>query len=142
MEPANTEPQADLVETPAGSKKVISLFHALLGLAILSAFQMVGAAIHRLGLPISGSVLGLILFYFGLSTGVVKMHWVEAAAAFLLRHMLLLFIPVTVGLMELFHVLSRQALAISASLMVSLIAVQATTGLLGKKLLKGSHDQQ
>jgi holin-like protein len=70
-----------------------------------------------------------------MSLGLVKVEWVERAAGLLLRHMVLLFVPVTVGLMELGPVLSKQALPIIASLLVSLVAVLLTTGLLGKWLL-------
>jgi hypothetical protein len=46
-----------------------------------------------------------------------------------------MFVPLTVGLMEMGPVLSRQAVAITASLLVSLTAVLLTTGLLGRWLL-------
>jgi holin-like protein len=105
------------------------------GFAVLVAFFMLGSFLHGLGLPIPGGVLGLILFYLALSTGLVKLKWVERAAGLMLRHMVLLFVPLTVGLMEMGAVLSRQALAITASLLVSLAAVLLTTGLLGQWLL-------
>jgi putative effector of murein hydrolase LrgA (UPF0299 family) len=49
--------------------------------------------------------------------------------------MVLLFVPLTVGLMGMGALLSKQAVAITASLLVSLVAVLLTTGLLGKWLL-------
>jgi holin-like protein len=107
----------------------------LLGFAILLAFQLLGALIHRLGVPIPGGVLGLMLFYLAMSSGLVKMKWVERTANLLLHHMVLLFVPLTVGLMEMGPVLSKQAVAITASLVVSLVAVMLTTGLLGQWLL-------
>jgi holin-like protein len=112
----------------------------LLGFAIILAFQLLGALIHRVGVPIPGGVLGLMLFYLALSAGVVKMKWVERTAGLLLRHMVLLFVPLTVGLMEMGPVLSKQAVAITASLLVSLVAVMLTTGLLGQWLLPASAE--
>lgn len=73
--------------------------------------------------------------FLALSAGLVKLEWVEQAASLLLRHMVLLFVPLTVGLMEMGQVLQRQALAIIASLLVSWLAVLLTTGLLGRWLL-------
>jgi holin-like protein len=105
------------------------------GFGILVGFFLLGILMQRLGVPIPGGVLGLILFYLAMSLGLVKVEWVERAAGLLLRHMVLLFVPVTVGLMELGPVLSKQALPIIASLLVSLVAVLLTTGLLGKWLL-------
>jgi holin-like protein len=101
----------------------------------LLAFQLLGALIHRVGVPIPGGVLGLMLFYLAMSAGLVKIKWVERTANLLLRHMVLLFVPLTVGLMEMGPVLSKQAVAITASLLVSLTAVMLTTGLLGQWLL-------
>jgi holin-like protein len=112
----------------------------LLGFSILLAFQLLGALIHRVGVPIPGGVLGLMLFYLAMSAGIVKMKWVERTANLLLRHMVLLFVPLTVGLMEMGPVLSKQAVAITASLLVSLVAVMLTTGLLGQWLLPTSAE--
>ena len=105
------------------------------GFAILLAFQMLGALLHRVGVPIPGGVLGLLAFFLAMSAGLVKLRWVEQAASLLLRHMVLLFVPLTVGLMEMGPVLRRQALPILASLTVSFLAVLFTTGLLGRWLL-------
>lgn len=114
----------------------------LRGLLIVVALFLLGTWLHRVGVPIPGGVLGLLLFYAGLLSGVIKLSWVESAAGALLRHMVLLFVPLTVGLMELGKVLSRQAEAILASLLVSFVAVLLTTGLLGRWLLRdlGAND--
>lgn len=114
------------------------------GLLIVVALFLLGTWLHRVGVPIPGGVLGLLLFYAGLLSGVLKLSWVESAAGALLRHMVLLFVPLTVGLMELGKVLSRQAGAIIASLLVSFLAVLLTTGLLGRWLLRdlGTDDAE
>jgi holin-like protein len=105
------------------------------GLAILVAFYLLGLLLHQIGIPIPGGVLGLLLFYLGLASGLVRLAWVEKTASLLLRHMVLLFVPLTVGLMEMGQVISRQAVPIIASLLVSWTAVLLTTGLLGRWLL-------
>jgi holin-like protein len=105
------------------------------GFLILVAFQLLGWLLQRVGVPIPGGVLGLLVFFLALSAGLVKLKWVERAAGLLLRHMVLLFVPLTVGLMDMGQVLSRQALPIVASLLVSLVAVFLTTGLLARWLL-------
>ncbi len=111
------------------------MFDFLRGIVVLLAFFFGGSWLHRWGVPIPGGVLGLLLFYFAMVTGVLKLRWVESAADFLLRHMVLLFVPLTVGLMDLGPLLSRQAAAILASLVVSFIAVLFTAGLLARWLL-------
>jgi holin-like protein len=107
----------------------------LRGLALVLAFQGLGWWLNRMGVPIPGGVLGLLAFYLALTCGLVKLRWVERAAGLLLRHMVLFFVPLTVGLMDLGPVLSRQAVPILASLVVSFLAVLLTTGLLGRWLL-------
>jgi holin-like protein len=105
------------------------------GFSILTAFFLLGSFLHGLGLPIPGGVLGLLLFYLAMQFKLLKMKWVERTADLFLRHMVLLFLPLTVGLMEMGAILSKHALAITASLLVSLASVLLTTGLLGKWLL-------
>lgn len=112
------------------------MFDFLRGVALIVALFFLGGFLHKIGVPIPGGVLGLLLFYGLLLSGLLKLRWVERAAGFLLRHMVLLFVPLTVGLMDLGSLLSRQAVAILASLIVSFLAVLLTTGLLGHWLLK------
>ncbi|HWT66653.1 MAG TPA: CidA/LrgA family protein [Terracidiphilus sp.] len=108
----------------------------LRGVAILVGFNMAGVGVHRLGVPLPSGVLGLLLLFLALSLGVVKLDWVEGTAMTLLRHMVLLFVPLTVGLIAVWSVVQRQALALTASLVVSFVAVLLVTGLLGKALLQ------
>ena len=113
------------------------MFDLARGLALLVGFFLLGGFLHRVGVPIPGGVLGLLLLYVALTTGLVPLAWLQRAADLLLRHMVLLFVPLTVGLMDLGRVLSRQAFALSASLIVSFLAVLLTTGLLGRWLVAG-----
>ncbi len=113
------------------------MFDLARGLALLIGFFLLGNLLHRLGVPIPGGVLGLLLLYAALTTGVVPLAWLQRAADLLLRHMVLLFVPLTVGLMDLGRVLSRQAFALTMSLVVSFLAVLLTTGLLARWLVGG-----
>jgi holin-like protein len=107
----------------------------LRGTAILVAIFMLGTFLHTWGVPIPGSVLALLLLYAALLCGLLKLAWVERAAGFLLRHMVLLFVPLTVGLMDVGGVLAKHIVAILVSLVVSFLAVLLITGLLAQKLL-------
>jgi holin-like protein len=111
------------------------MFELARGLAIVVAIFLAGNWLHAHGVPIPGGVLGLLLFYGALLSGILNLRWVERAAGLLLRHMVLLFVPLTVGLMDMGAILSRQAFAILASLIVSFLAVLLTTGMLARWLL-------
>ena len=52
-----------------------------------------------LSLPIPGNIVGIVLLFFLLLTGVIKVQWIELGSSMLTRHMGLFFIPITVGIM-------------------------------------------
>ena len=120
------------------------MFDYLRGLALILAFQALGWLLQRVGVPMPGGVLGLLALFLALQTGLVRLQWVARTADLLLRHMVLLFVPLTVGLMEMRQVLQRQAFALLVSLVVSWAAVFLITGLLGQWLLPGgrSHSEE
>ncbi|ODA42978.1 CidA/LrgA family protein [Desulfosporosinus sp. BG] len=51
-------------------------------------------------IPIPGNVLGMVLLFVLLFTGIISISWVEEAADLLLKHLAFFFIPIAVGLME------------------------------------------
>jgi holin-like protein len=112
----------------------------VIGFLIIVSFQILGMGLHKLGVPLPGGVLGLILFTTALATGLVKLQWVERTATFLVRHMLLLFIPVMAGLPQMSAELRHDGVALLASLIVSLLAVLLTTGGLAHLLLRDVKD--
>ncbi len=108
----------------------------MLGFVIIVAFEMLGVALHRLGVPLPGSVLGLILFTLALLLGLIRLEWVERSSLLLVRHMTLLFIPLMAGLATMTPELRKNGVALLASLVASLLAVLLTTGSLAHFLLR------
>lgn len=82
-----------------------------------------------------GAVLGLVFFTISLFAGWIKLEAVEEAANFLLRHMLLFFVPMTVLTMRLAGVLRANWVALTVGTVVSTLAVMLTTGLVAEWLL-------
>jgi len=105
------------------------------GCAILAAFQFAGTVAHSLGVPMPGSVIGLILFTASLFLGWIKLEWVESTSNFLLKHLLLFFVPMTVMTMRLVPIFKANWAALSVSIVVSTLAVMVTTGLVAEFLL-------
>ncbi len=56
--------------------------------------------VETLNLPIPGNVLGMVMLFGLLMTGVVSLKWVEEASSFLIKHLAFFFIPIAVGLMN------------------------------------------
>jgi len=109
---------------------------ALPGFVILVAFQLMGKGLEKLGAPLPGSVMGLLLFTFALAVGLVPVQLVERSASFIVRHMTLLFIPLMAGLPGMSAEFRRDGIALVASTVVSLLAVLLTTGGLAHLLLR------
>jgi holin-like protein len=110
----------------------------MLGMAILLAFHFLGLLIQQTtSLPIPANVIGLILFTACLFLKIVKLEWVEASAQFLLRHMLLFFIPFVVGTMVYFPIIRESFLAIVFGLVASSLLSLVVTGWLTQWLDKG-----
>ena len=79
------------------------------GFAVLLTMQFLGELLSRwLAMPIPGNVLGMGLLLFLLSTGVVRVEWLEEAAELLLSHMALFFIPAGVGVMVYLDLVRRE----------------------------------
>ena len=99
------------------------------GIAILLSFNLLGAVLHTaLGVPLPGGVLGLMLFTACLFLKWIKLEWVEQTASLLLRHMLLFFAPVIVGVIQFGPQIRQEWAAISVSLIGSTLAVMLVTG--------------
>ena len=89
------------------------------------------------GLPIPGTVFGMVLLFFLLLSGIVKLSYIQEAADFLLKHMLFFFIPIAVGLMDWGAAFYEHALVLSAALVVGAVLPFFTVGMLVQLLHKG-----
>jgi holin-like protein len=118
----------------------------MLGLAILLGFQTLGIFIHTfLHLPLPSNVIGLLLFTCSLYAGWVKLEWVEQTAEFLMRHMMLFFLPFVVGSVALLQLagpgeLLSLAVSIVVSTLVVLLAAGWITQLAARKGVKADAD--
>jgi holin-like protein len=106
------------------------------GFAILLAFNLLGLVFQKLGVPLPGTVIGLIAFTGCLFAGWIKLDSVEPTANFLLRHMLLFFAPVIVGAIAFLPVLRREWPAVAGGVVGSMLVVLVVTGLVADRLMK------
>ncbi|AIG25740.1 CidA/LrgA family protein [Brevibacillus sp. 7WMA2] len=104
------------------------------GWIILFAFYGIGVIFHNyLYIPLPGSLIGLILLTTSLVTKLVPLRLVEGAADFLLKNMLLFFVPIIVGVTPYFHYLEQKPLAILVALVAGPVAVMMVTGIVVQK---------
>jgi holin-like protein len=73
----------------------------VIGIAWLWAFLGLGTfVVDGLGLPLPGSVAGMLLLWAALEARVVRLEWLERGASSLLGVLGLLFVPAGVGLVQ------------------------------------------
>lgn len=70
-------------------------------------------------LPIPGSIIGITILFFGLYFKIIKLQYVETVGNWLKDHMALLFIPITVGLMQEYDLIAPHLVQLTIVMMVS-----------------------
>ena len=105
------------------------------GIFLILLFYLLGCFVAALiGNFVPGSVIGMILLFCALSLKWVRPGHVKKVSMFLLDNMMLFFIPVGVGLITSYTLLSRYMLAIIVASLVSTVLVFAVVGLVEQKL--------
>ena len=104
---------------------------------IIMACLLVGLTIqHLLGLAIPGSIFGMLILFTLLVLGLIPVEWVRPTSQLFIRYMVLLFVPISVGLMNHFDMLVDNALPILASAVGGTAIVLVLLGLGLDKLMK------
>ena len=78
--------------------------------------------------PIPGSVLGLILLYLSLELKIVKLKQVDKTATFLKNNMTIMFIPLTVSIMNSYDILQQNLITLLITMIVSTIITMIAVG--------------
>lgn len=99
------------------------------GILILLVFYVVGTMASKwLHIPMPGNLLGMLLLTLCLCMGWIRMDWVEQASSFLVRHMLLFFVPIIVGVSAYLHWIAQDPWSIILSLVLGPMVVMLVTG--------------
>ena len=126
-----------LITTVCTRQYVRSCLHwgMIQGLVQLFIFQALGELLSKFALPfIPGPVLGLVLLLAFLALRGHVPAAMDMVGSSILQHLGLLFIPASVGVVLYLPVLRANAWAISAALVISVLATVAVTALLLKLL--------
>jgi len=95
----------------------------------------------RLGLALPGNLLGMMLLFVLLVSGIVRLEWVNDAATFLLRHLAFFFIPIAVGLMTMGELMRSHGVPILAALLASAAAGIVVSGWVVQGLSRPATDK-
>lgn len=96
---------------------------------------LIGSAIQQyFNLFVPGSVIGLILMFFLLISGVFKLKWIETGAQFMMRHLVIFFIPATAGIMNYYGLFKGKGSLLIITTIISTILVMGISGWTSQKL--------
>ncbi|WP_332107922.1 CidA/LrgA family protein [Paenibacillus sp. URB8-2] len=113
------------------------LMIAMLQVGALSVFSLImGKLSSWLHLPVPGSIIGMVLLFIMLETGVIKLGWVEAGATWLLAELLLFFVPSAIGVMKYSSLLGTDGLSLLAIILAGTFIVMTSSGLLTALIFK------
>jgi holin-like protein len=99
------------------------------GMLILLVFYGVGTLASKwLHIPLPGNLIGMLLLTLALCKGWIRMDWVEKASGFLIRHMLLFFVPIITGVVSYLGMISQDPWPMVLSLLAGPILVIIVAG--------------
>lgn len=120
--------------------KILFKTIAQIGLLLLfaSAGNWIAAFLH---LPVSGSIIGIALVFILLRIKVIRLDWVESGANWLIRHLLLFFIPAAVGIVQYTDVMARDGSRFLLVILFGTAAVMTCTGLMADYIYRKRRHQ-
>ena len=108
---------------------VKSVLQLLLGFLIIMFFLSLAKFIlHYFDTSFPASILGMIMLFIALSLKVVKVSWIIVTSNLVLKYLALLFIPVGVGLINYFELITTHWLVIVFSLFFTTLLTMFMVG--------------
>ncbi|MPT46820.1 MAG: CidA/LrgA family protein [Sphingobium sp.] len=106
-------------------------------IALLFTCQLLGEIIHRLaGLPLPGSVIGMVLLICWLGLVRKERPTLEAVTGWLTAHLSIMFVPSAVGLIEEGPVLSQYGIGLAVATIISTLLTMVVGALVFRWALR------
>ncbi|CAG9622143.1 CidA/LrgA family protein [Sutcliffiella rhizosphaerae] len=104
-------------------------------ISIIYLFYLIGMVLQDMsGIPIPGSIIGMLLLFLLLLTGIIKENFLKAGAERLLLYLPLFFVPATVGVMGHFGFLfSKPGMVMLLALSVGTFLVLLSSSWVAQK---------
>ena len=108
-------------------KKILNF---ILGISILFGFYVLACGILAFThIKMPSTILGLIIFAFCLTGGIIKEEWIKSASEFFLKNMAMLFVPFIAGLVVYQSLLLKNWISIAVVVFISTLLTIILTGL-------------
>lgn len=121
--------------------EIKSIIHLIIGFLVLIGCLIVGRILANIipGL-LSPSVIGMIIFFILLKTGLVNDKYVRKTSLFFVNNLVLFFLPPLVGIVLIdFNSIYEQLPSIIISAAISTILVMVVTGRLSEKYIENKN---
>ncbi|WP_299692379.1 CidA/LrgA family protein [uncultured Vibrio sp.] len=120
-------------------EKFVHLIYCLISFTLIIGALTAGNALQQfLDTSIPGSIFGMLILFSAMVIGIIPSQWVQPGANLIIRFMVLLFVPISVGLMDHFEMLIENALPIMASAVGgTLIVLVSLSWLLDRLISRG-----
>ncbi|GAA0447193.1 CidA/LrgA family protein [Virgibacillus sp. Bac332] len=96
---------------------------------------------NTLHLFIPGSVIGMLILFLLLITNVFRISWVDEGANYIINNLAFFFIPVTVGVINYFHLFSGKGFFLIIIVLISTIFVMGGSGVVSQWLIRRKECQ-
>jgi holin-like protein len=114
-----------LFKRSGGGQKMVRYLAQFITILFIYLFGNVLVA--WLQMPVPGSIIGMVLLFIALLTGLIKLDWIEDIAQLHIKHLTLLFIPFTVGVFHYIGIFQIEGLKLVLTLAISSLAVLLVT---------------
>ncbi|WP_289087884.1 CidA/LrgA family protein [uncultured Veillonella sp.] len=115
-------------------KRIALIVTQIIGLAIIAGIgNMITEVLH---LPLPGTLVGMILLFVLLLTGVVKLEWFEQGAAVLIGELLLFFIPSAIGIIQYSQLFGSTGAMLLGVIVTSIITLLASVTVITLSIMK------
>lgn len=113
------------------------IFKIIIGFLIIITIQFTSNYIVKFThLPMSGAILGLIIFTVLLKYKIINKKYVEDCISLILNYMPLLFIPLFVGIISYYNVIEHDLLKLAFIIILSTLFVLVLTALTVETIIK------
>lgn len=94
---------------------------------LISFVSIIGMKISSyFALPVPGSLVGMLLLFALLCTGIVKIEWFEKGSSLLIGELLLFFIPSAIGIIQYSQLFGSTGALLLGVVIVSILTVLAS----------------
>ncbi|MFN7250563.1 MAG: CidA/LrgA family protein [Anaerobacillus sp.] len=121
----------------------MKFFQIIIQIAVLYGFFLTGTWLQTfLQLKVPGSMIGMVLFFIVLLTGVFPTKWFEKGSELLLSHMPFIFLPITVGILNHLSFFQGKGMLLIVVVVVSTLIVMVSSAYIGQKMVEKKERQQ